>query len=200
MEDLVVFDDFTFTYPDGTVALKNLNLRFKKGESIGVIGQNGAGKTTLCRAMMGVVPHIKEGKMEGSLVVGGMKTTEHNIYEIAQKAGLLLQNPDTSLIANDVTAEFYFGPENLGVSREDILKRFDWTIKAVRLEGMEDRPPTDLSGGQKQRCALGSVLMMEPEILILDEPTSQLDPIGTTEVFTAAKDLKERANVLTIIT
>lgn len=202
MSKSVVVDiqDLSFTYPDGVEALKDIRLQALKGEVIAVMGANGAGKTTLCRHLTGIIPHIHQGKTEGKAVVVGMDVYEHPVHELAQKISFVTQDPEGQLVNPDVLMEVAFGPENLGFPREEIMRRAKWALQAVGLDGYESRSPMELSGGQKQRLALAAGLSMQPEVLVLDEPTSQLDPIGTTEVFEVLVGLKEKYNMTTILT
>ncbi len=202
MSDSVIADiqDLTFTYPDGVQALKGIRLQVSKGEIIAVMGANGVGKTTLCRHLTGIIPHIVQGTTQGKVIVAGMDVYEHPVHELAQKISFVTQDPEGQLVNPDVLMEVAFGPENLGLPREEIMRRAKWALQAVGLEGYESRSPMELSGGQKQRLALAAGLSMQPELLVLDEPTSQLDPIGTTEVFEVLVDLKKRYNITTILT
>lgn len=197
---LVEIQDLTFTYPDGVQALKEIRLQVSKGEIIAVMGANGAGKTTLCRHLTGIIPHVHQGTTLGKVVVAGMDVYEHPVHELAQKISFVTQDPEGQLVNPDVLMEVAFGPENLGFPRDEIMRRAKWALQAVGLEGYESRSPMELSGGQKQRLALAAGLSMQPELLVLDEPTSQLDPIGTTEVFEVLVDLKKRYNITTILT
>lgn len=202
MSNSVVVDiqDLTFTYPDGVQALKDIRLQASKGEVIAIMGANGAGKTTLCRHLTGIIPHIIQGTTQGKAVVVGMDVYEHEVHELAQKISFVTQDPEGQLVNPDVLMEVAFGPENLGFPREEIMRRAKWALQAVGLDGFESRSPMELSGGQKQRLALAAGLSMQPEVLVLDEPTSQLDPIGTTEVFEVLVALKEKYNMTTILT
>src|SRR5208282_3867861 len=148
----------------------------------------------------GIIPNIYQGTTEGRAIVAGMNVYDHPVYELAQKISLVTQEPEGQLINPDVLMEVNFGPENLGVPREEILRRAKWALEAVGLTGLESRSPSELSGGQKQRLVLAAGLSMEPELLVLDEPTSQLDPIGTGEVLDALVQLKEEYNMTTILT
>src|SRR5271157_1139946 len=201
MGDVIVdVQNLSFSYPDGTKALKNISFEVTKGQIIAVLGANGAGKTTLCHHLTGIIPNIYQGTTEGHAIVAGMNVYEHPVYELAQKISFVTQDPEGQLINPDVLMEVAFGPENLGVPREEILSRAKWALEAVGLTGLESRSPSELSGGQKQRLVLAAGLSMEPELLVLDEPTSQLDPIGTGEVLDALVQLKEKYNMTTILT
>lgn len=201
MTDVIVdVQNLSFSYPDGAKALVKINLKVARGEIVAVMGANGAGKTTLCHHLTGVIPNIYEGTTEGKAVVVGMDVYEHPVYELAQKISFVTQDPEGQLINPDVLMEVAFGPENLGVPREEIMRRAKWALEAVGMQGLESRSPSELSGGQKQRLVLAAGLSMQPELLVLDEPTSQLDPIGTTEVFHALVDLKKKYNMTTVLT
>lgn len=201
MTDLMVdVQNLTFTYPDGSKALTNVNLKVARGEIVAIMGANGAGKTTLCHHLTGVIPSIYQGTTEGKAIVVGMDVYEHPVYELAQKISFVTQDPEGQLINPDVLMEVAFGSENLGVPREEIMRRAKWALEAVGLQGLESRSPSELSGGQKQRLVLAAGLSMLPQLLVLDEPTSQLDPIGTTEVFNVLVDLKKKYNMTTVLT
>jgi energy-coupling factor transporter ATP-binding protein EcfA2 len=200
MSDLIAeVEGLSFTYPDGSKALAKIDMNVIRGEIVAVMGANGAGKTTLCHHLTGVIPNIYQGTTEGKAVVLGMNVYEHPVYELAQKISFVTQDPEGQLINPDVLMEVAFGSENLGVPREEIMRRAKWALAAVGLEGLESRSPSELSGGQKQRLVLAAGLSMLPQLLVLDEPTSQLDPVGTTEVLNALVDLKEKYNMTTIL-
>ena len=190
--DIIQFKDVRYRYPRTKKSvLKDINLNIKRGEFIAVVGENGAGKTTLCKCINGIIPHSERGRFKGTILVDNMNTRETETVVLAQKVGIVLEDPETQLFTTNVANEVAFGPENLNIPVDEILKRVAWALKVVRLEGYEDRPPTALSGGQKQRLAIAAALAMKPEIMVLDEPTSQLDPLGTEEVFQVIQKLKE---------
>ncbi|WP_028534949.1 energy-coupling factor ABC transporter ATP-binding protein [Paludibacterium yongneupense] len=176
------------------LALKGLSFEIEKGEFIGIIGQNLSGKSTLCQALMGLVPHFYKGGYGGSVWVDGLEVGKAEIHEIAQKVGLVFQNPFTQVSGSKMTVfeELAFGLENLGVAREDMAPRIEHAMELLGIGRFRDRNPFDLSGGQMQRMAIASVIAMEPEIIVLDEPTSQLDPQGAEDVFQAIEALSRR--------
>ena len=137
--------------------------------------------------------------MEGQVRVGGRSTSEGRVGEIAQEVGLVFQDFEAQLFSTNVALEVAFGPENFGVEREEMIGRVERVLGQVRLDGFEDRPPATLSGGQKQRLAIASVLAIEPRILCLDEPTTDLDPFGKLGIFEIAEDLKDRDDVTLIV-
>ncbi len=197
---LVNLQNVTFTYEGDVVALSNLNLTVKKGEFVVVLGANGAGKSTLCYLISGIVPHIYGGRRRGDVQVSDIDPWDEPLYDTAQRCGLLMQDPEVQLFMPTIKAELAFGPANLGVARDEIAQRTKAALELVRLSGLEERNPRDLSGGQKQRAALASVLTMKPQILVLDEPTSQLDPLGRWEVGEAIEDLKHKGDLAIIMT
>ncbi|MEM2896424.1 MAG: energy-coupling factor transporter ATPase [Candidatus Bathyarchaeia archaeon] len=199
MSKIIKIENLTYTYPRGITALKNLNLEVEKGEFLVIMGPNGAGKTTLCLTLNGIIPNSLGGEMAGRVSVCGMDTLEHRVYELAQKVGMIVQNPEAQLFMPDVISEVAFALENLEIPREDIIKRIEWALKITRLEGLEHRSPFELSGGQKQRVGIAAALAMKPEILVLDEPTSQLDPMGTSEVFSTVKELNEELGITIVM-
>jgi energy-coupling factor transport system ATP-binding protein len=198
-DDIVVLDNLSFKYPKADAfALRDLNLRVSRGEFVGIVGPTGAGKSTFCLALNGVVPHFYGGEFFGSATVAGLDTVSHPTHELARHIGMVFQDPEMQLTAPTVIAEVAFALENVCTPVPVIRQRISAALEAVRLQGMEDKHPHQLSGGQKQRLAIAAALAMEPEILVLDEPTSQLDPVGADEVFAVVRELN-RAHNITII-
>lgn len=194
----VRIEHLTYTYPNDTQALRDISLEINQGEYLAIMGANGAGKTTTCLFLNGVIPHITGGKLKGQVEVMGVDTFEHHVYEIAQNVGMVLQDPEAQLFSSNVRSEVAFAAENLGMPYDQMVEQVDWALQTVRLAGMGDRTPAQLSGGQKQRLSIASGLVVRPELLVLDEPTSQLDPLGTDEVFSVLKDLNQELG-LTIV-
>lgn len=166
-------------------ALKNVTFSVEKGEFVALAGMNGSGKSTLAKLLNGLfVP------ASGSVFIDGMDTSdEKNTFEIRKLAGMVFQNPDNQTVATIIEDDIAFGPENIGVPREEILERVSWALEAVGMSEYRERTASKLSGGQKQRIAIAGVLAMKPEILILDESTSMLDPNGRKEIMDIAKKL-----------
>jgi len=190
----------TYTYPFAEKpAFKNIDLKIEKGEFILLTGPSGCGKTTLCRCLNGLIPHFYGGKLEGELTVAGLKTTEHAIYEIAKHVGLVFQNPENQLFALTVEKDVAFGLENLGVPRDEIRRRVDWALKITGIYELRDRAPFELSGGQQQRVAIASVLAMQPEIIVLDEPTSSLDPLSAKNILDVIHRLNKDLGITIIL-
>ncbi len=196
----VKVDNVTFTYERGPLALQEVSFEVKKGEILGILGANGAGKTTLCFHLNGIIPTVYTGIEKGSISLCGLDPWEAPIIQLASKTSMVLQDPESQFTTTNVASELFFGPANLAVDRDEILRRAAWAAKVCGIDGLEERKPKELSGGQKQRVALAAGLTMLPEVLILDEPTSQLDPIGTTEVFDVIMQLANTESMTIIIT
>lgn len=189
---ILVVEDLHFKYPTGqTEALNGVSFAVQSGEFVGLMGPTGAGKTTLALCLRGLVPHAVTGQMQGKVTVCGMNTREVTPAQLGEKVGLAFQDPEAQVIGLTVAEDLAFGPENYQWPSDRIRAEIPRLLKLVRLEGMEERETFSLSGGQKQRVALASALMMSPELLILDEPTSELDPIGKEEVFDAVRRLRD---------
>jgi energy-coupling factor transport system ATP-binding protein len=192
---IVELRDLTYKYPITTApALEAINLDIEEGEFVAAIGANGAGKSTLCYTLSGFIPHFFRGELAGSVLVNGINTLEASLGEIVLNVGLAFQNPFNQISGAKFTVfeEVAFGLENLGVPRADMQPRVTAALQLTGIEDLAERSPYALSGGQQQRVALASILVMQPKILALDEPTSQLDPIGTREVFEVIKSLSEQ--------
>ena len=178
--------------------LKGVNLRIEKGSFVTLTGPSGCGKTTLCRCINGLIPHFYGGKIEGEIVVSGMRVQDHEISELAKHVGFVFQNPENQLFALSVEKDIAFGLENLALSRKEIQRRVKWAMEVTGVEDLKEKAPYELSGGQQQRVAIACVLAMKPKVMILDEPTSFLDPMAATRLFQVISKLNKRLN-LTII-
>ena len=189
---MIRLSNVTYSYPRGTVpALSDLSLEIPAGQFCAVIGANGAGKTTLCATLAGFVPHFYRGDLSGDVTVAGINLPESSPAEIAGTVGLVFSNPFNQITGArfSVREEVAFGLENMAVPVAEMESRIEEILRFVGLEGLADRSPFALSGGQQQRLAIASVLVMRPKVIVLDEPTSQLDPVGSREVFTVLRDL-----------
>jgi energy-coupling factor transporter ATP-binding protein EcfA2 len=192
---LIDLEQVTYTYPTGTTsALTKIDLQVGEGEFVAIIGPNGAGKSTLCYTLAGFVPHFFKGQLEGRVEVAGIETKSSTLNDWVLNVGLVFQNPFNQISGTKYTVyeEIAFGLENLGVPRDEIQARVDEALQTNGIQDLADRSPYSLSGGQQQRVALTSILVMQPQVLVLDEPTSQMDPVGTREVFDAIRSLAER--------
>lgn len=194
--------DVSYRYPTSPKKnLKNINLTVESGEFIAVIGRNEAGKTTLCNVIRGFAPHFYNGTISGSVKVNGKDVLATEIGELSSDVGYVFQNPfnQNSGVKSTVYEEISYGLENLGISREEIFRRVDEVIDLLGIGHLAGKHPMKLSGGQCQRVALASVIVMEPEVLLIDEPTSQLDPKGTEDVFKIIKMLKDRGKTTILV-
>jgi energy-coupling factor transporter ATP-binding protein EcfA2 len=192
---IVTLQDVTYQYPlTEEPALKDIDLEIEEGEFVAVIGPNGAGKSTLCYAVSGFVPHFFQGELDGRLEVAGVETGDSSLSEWVLNVGLAFQNPFNQISGSkfSVYEEIAFGLENIGVPRDEIRERVDAAMEWTGIADLADRSPYALSGGQQQRVALTSIFVMEPQVMVLDEPTSQLDPIGTRQVLQVVKEMSER--------
>ncbi len=176
----------TYSYPvSSTPALRAVDLDVEEGEVVAVVGPSGAGKSTLCHVIAGFVPHFHGGTIEGEVRVDGLDTLAADLHHVTSRVGLVFQNPFTQMSGSKYTVrdELAFGLENLGVDRQEMLSRIEAVAVDTGIDHLLDRSPYGISGGEQQRLALASILVMRPKVLVLDEPTSQLDPAGTREVF-----------------
>jgi cobalt/nickel transport system ATP-binding protein len=169
--------DLLFAYPDGTQALFGVSLSIRTGERVALLGPNGAGKTTLVMHLNGI-----HSAQSGSVAVGGLPVVKEHLQEIRRRVGIVFQDPDDQLFMPTVRDDVAFGPANLGIRGEELDVRVKVALSAVGMDGFEDRAPHHLSFGQRRRVAVATVLAMEPEILVLDEPSSNLDPAGRREL------------------
>ena len=178
--------NFSYKYPlEDKNVLENLNLKIETGEFWAIVGKNGSGKTTFCNALRRFVPDFYKGEVTGKIVIDGKNLKDFNPKELVTKVGFVFQNPFTQIsgVKDTVFEEIAYGLENLAVEKEKIIKRVNETLKLLEIEHLKDKNPQEMSGGQKQRVALASIIVMDPEILVIDEPTSQLDPKGTEDIF-----------------
>lgn len=193
MKDLIV-ENLKYRYPLAKdLALKGISFEVNRGEFVGIIGSNGSGKSTLCQALVGLVPHFYKGAYGGKVMACKMEVAKSEVAEIATKVGLVFQNPFTQITGSKLTVyeEVAFGLENIGVERSEMKRRVEYALDLLRISDFKDKNPFDLSGGQMQRLAIAGIIAMKPSIIVLDEPTSQLDPQGSEEVFQAVQNLSQ---------
>ncbi len=191
--------NFTYKGDEETQAIKGIDLDVDRGEFVVIMGPSGAGKSTLANSMNGLIPGFMKGKYGGSVLVNGHEVKGTPVSRMANEIGLVFQDFEAQLFSTNVNLEIAFGPENFGVPRDEIVERIEKVLKTVKLEGFEDRQPATLSGGQKQRLAIGSVLATYPDIICMDEPTTDLDPVGKLGIFTIAKELHESSDFTLVI-
>lgn len=198
----VTIHNVTYQYPlTQSPALQEINLKINEGEFLAVVGPNGAGKSTLCYALAGFVPHFFKGELTGEITVDGKKSSEATLDEWVMNVGLAFQNPFNQISGAKFTVfeELAFGLENIGVPREEMKVRVEEAMALTGIRELADRSPYSLSGGQQQRVALTSILVMKPKLLVLDEPTSQMDPIGTREVFSVVRKMAEEGMTVVMV-
>ncbi|WP_400220340.1 energy-coupling factor ABC transporter ATP-binding protein [Methanobrevibacter smithii] len=188
-------ENLSFTYPDGTRALKNINIEIEKGEKVAIIGPNGAGKSTLFSHFNGLTePTSGCVKIEGKPI----SFEKDELLKVRQKVGIVFQDPNDQLFAPTVKEDIAFGPMNLGLSYDKVEKRVEDALKMVGMENYEDKTPHHLSGGQQKRIAIAGIIAMKPELMILDEPTAGLDPDGVEKVLNIMNQLNEEGMTLII--
>jgi energy-coupling factor transport system ATP-binding protein len=197
-EPILHTENLSVTYEaDSKPAIDNVSIQVMEGEFVSLVGPTDAGKTTLCLCFNGLIPNmIMQHEYRGRVTVDGVNPSEREVYEMAEKVGIVLDDPEPQMTQMTVKEEIAFGLQNLGVPREEMLRRVADILDIVGLKGLDDRNPTELSGGQMQRLAIGSALATYPKIMVLDEPTSNLDPVGKTEVFETLSKLKERGKTI----
>jgi cobalt/nickel transport system ATP-binding protein len=184
--------DLHFTYPDGRAALRGIDLRIEEGQRVALLGPNGAGKTTLALHLNG----IHEGA-SGSVQIGELELDQSNVMEIRRRVGLVFQDPDDQLFMPNVAEDVAFGPANLGLSGAVLEQRVAEALAAVEASDFADRAPHHLSGGERRRVAIATVLAMQPDVLVLDEPSSGLDPAGRRELVRTLQNLDITQLVIT---
>jgi energy-coupling factor transport system ATP-binding protein len=200
MKEIVKIDNLSFRYKNGNVAaLKDITLRIHQGEFVGVTGPAGAGKTTLLSCINGVIPHYYSGDVHGAVVADGLDVAKSTFRQLASHVGSVFEDPDFQMVSISVEEEVAFGPENLGLPSEEIEARIVDALGKTRISDLRVRAISTLSGGQKQRVAISAVLSMRPQILLLDDPTSELDPLGTKEVIAALRDLNRKLGITIIM-
>ena len=198
MDPIIELKNVTFTYSEAEKsALRNIDLQIERGSFVAVLGHNGSGKSTMAK-LLNAILHPSEG----TVLVNGMDTADEDVLlDIRRTVGMVFQNPDNQIVASIVEDDVAFAPENLGVAPAEIRARVDAALKCVGMYEFRSHTPHLLSGGQKQRVAIAGVLAMQPECIVLDEPTAMLDPIGRSEVLSAVEQLRrERGMTVILIT
>lgn len=198
MSDIIKFEKVNFEYGENETSqtvLKDFDLRVEKGSFVSILGHNGSGKSTVARLMNGLrIPS------SGTVTVDGFSTADDkNEFEIKKRVGLVFQNPDNQIIATVVEDDVAFGPENLGLPQDELRRRVDSALKAVDMYDERHKAPHLLSGGQKQRIAIAGILALEPECIVLDEPTAMLDPIGRREVLSTIMKLNREKGITVVL-
>lgn len=195
------FSKVSFSYAGSeTPALREIDLFIKTGEIVLISGPAGSGKTTLCSCINGLIPHYHEGELSGDVFVGPYNTRNVRVGGLASLVGMVFQDPESQLVTNSVADEVAFGPENLGIPRDEINQRVEEALRVTRMKGYEEREPHSLSGGEQQACVIAATYSMHPEVYVLDEPLANLDPQGRRQVLElVVKMAKERGKTLVIV-
>ncbi len=197
---MIDIQNVSYTYPNmSEPTLRGINLHIDDGEFVLLLGASGSGKSTLIQCLNGLVPKIAGGNLEGEIVINGKNVRNYKVHQMASDVGIIFQNPDTQLFSLTVGKDIAFGPENLGMPKEEILGRIGRAMHTVGMENMRDRFIFTLSGGEKQRVAIAGTLAMEPHVMVLDEPTSDLDPVGTGEVLALVRRLNQEKDMTIIL-
>ena len=189
-----------YTYPGASEpVLRDINLEIGRGEFILLTGPSGCGKTTFCRCLNGLIPHFYNGEMKGTIKIDGLLTNEHPTYELAKHVGLIFQNPDNQIFSLTVEKDIAFGLENLGEPKDKMREGIDWSTNQVGISSLRERGTHELSGGQKQRLTIASVLAMHPDVIVMDEPTAFLDPVGAEKIFNVLRTLNTEHDITIIL-
>jgi len=195
--NIIETNDITYHYPDGTEALKRVNFKAAEGKIIALLGPNGAGKSTLFLHFNGILRPTS-----GSIIVNNeeLKYDKKNLMKVRQNVGIVFQNPDDQLFAPTVVEDVAFGPMNMGLSKDEVERRVDDSLKRVGMDEFKKKAPHHLSGGQKKRVAIAGILAMKPKIMVLDEPTSGLDPKGASQILRILYKLNKEGMTIIIST
>ncbi|MBD3194650.1 MAG: ATP-binding cassette domain-containing protein [Candidatus Lokiarchaeota archaeon] len=197
---LVKFKNFYFRYKGNEeYALNNINLNIEKNKFILLAGETGSGKTTLLRCMNGLIPQFYSGHYRGKVEIKGNDSTQVNIADLSTIVGIVFQNPENQLVSMNVEHEIAFGMENLGFPRDKIRKKIEEVVQLTGIESIMDKAPFEISGGEQQRVAIASILALEPELLILDEPTANLDPLFAQNIINLLSSIQKKTNITIII-
>src|SRR5216684_230487 len=198
--EVIVAKNLGFQYSGASKpAIREIGLSIKQNEFILLTGPSGCGKTSLCRCFNGLIPNFYSGEWTGELLVDGLSVTSQLTSELSRKVGYVFQNPENQLFALTVEKDIAFGPENLGLTRDEIRQRVDEAMEVTGTSELKNLAPYELSGGQQQRVALAGVLAMKPSVIVLDEPTSFLDPRTAEDVMRATDDLRRELGLTIVV-
>jgi len=197
---LIKFNNFHFRYKgNDEYALKNINLELDSNRFILLAGETGSGKTTLIRCLNGLIPQFYAGFYKGYVEISGKNTLETTISQLSNEVGIVFQNPENQLIAMNVEHEIAFGLENLGIPREKIKEKIKEVVELTEIESIIDKAPFEISGGEQQRVAIASILVLEPKVIVLDEPTANLDPLFAKKILNLLKKIQVEKKITIII-
>lgn len=197
--EIVRIEDLRWKYSEARdYTLKGVNLSLEEGKFLGIVGPNGAGKTTLVYTLNGLIPYRYNGIKKGRVFIYGHDTEATPVEKLTSWVGLVFSDPEAQFTSMTVEDELVFGMENIGLDRKEIKIRLEWVTELTNTASLLEKPPYELSGGQKQRVAIASVLAMKPKLLIMDEPTSMLDPIGRETIFEVIARLKQEEGITII--
>jgi len=192
--------NLSFTYAGGSSpSMQNISLSIDKGEFVILTGPSGCGKTTFCRCLNGLIPNFYSGEIQGELFVDGVDVSDKSTAELSKHIGFVFQNPENQLFSLSVERDVAFGLENQGIPREEALERVKWAMRVTGIEELREKAPYELSGGQQQRAAIAGVLAMKPNVIVLDEPTSFLDPRSAEEIVGVIASLNHEYNLTTVL-
>lgn len=190
----------SYSYPESAVpTLINVNLKVEQCEFVLMSGPSGCGKTTFCRCLNGLIPASYGGTFDGTVTVDGLSTNEHPVYEISQRVGLVFQNPENELFCTSVEREVAFGLENLAIPRDEIRSRVEEALSLVGILQLKEKSPEELSGGEQQKVAIAALLAMKPKVLVLDEPTANLDPMSANSILNILVKLHRESGVTIVL-
>jgi len=199
-ESVISIRNLTFTYLGSDYpALVNINMNIIEGSFILITGPSGCGKTTLLRTFNGLIPNFYPGDFKGEVRIYGLNVTEHRTFELAKYVGMVFQDPENQLLTLSVERDIAFGLENLGMKREEIRERVDWALEVVGIERLRDKAPYELSGGEQQKVAIAAAIAMQPKILVLDEPLSNLDPLSARSIVKLLEELRNKLKLTIIV-
>lgn len=197
---MIEIKNFTFKYREGdSPVVRDINLTIPDGTFVGITGAAGSGKSTLTYAINGIIPHCYPGDFYGSVVVEGLDTVDTSLTDISQVVGSVCQDIDSQMVSSVVEDEILYGLENFSIPKEEVMPRLEEALRIMGIEDLRDRSVDSLSGGQKQKVAVASILALKPKVLVLDEPTAELDPASSLNVYTLLKEYATKHGVTVIV-